>query len=669
MPLPPSAIPAYQPRSFVTPQSERATTKAMELFFRYHPAVFKMKTFEMLMKDEQFQAQADAEKRKMLAEEMQQINGLLARYRSVGAGPSGVGELASRFGAGTAGGRGGRGGGGLRGGGLGGEDDFLIGMSRNENDRFKLIQDGRAEELRRLDKLDEIPRPLSQFKAEFLGQIDRNNAIGRMAGADLARDLELGFLDAQERFGASVSNEPPFVRKNAATDFYYELRRRRPDLLPAVGPGGTKLFPQAVEIIEAIDRMYDTEGFVLQSFQAGREPNQALDVEKRLAYETAIDATSRGAGVFEGRAQELLGTFSPQEIDTNSDGVVSPAEQAAAMKRAMSQARAELGVADPLSDEEALMLSRYTQALSDDGVATPEELGADFGAAKAAYDRGRMVQTLPRGAEAYYDDTYLDLLRRRSQVQAGLSETDSREGTGMQRAARRAERLPEVSREAYDAAAAISPLAAESLPYALRRFTDAGGAIEPQSPVERKAQRLIEADPARRPTFADFTQQINKMLPDDVEARREAFAYYGAYFNAIDTRGTTLSDAKLRGDMQAAAKEMEKAKASPPPPVNKPVPPLPGMEPGQTMDFYTQPPMIPPDIIEDLDPEQMDPYIPIPGMAPRVSDQPVPGEEDVQLNFSGGTPPPTPMTTEEMERELFIQQLERDAELRKRSGR
>jgi hypothetical protein len=668
MPLPPSAIPSYQPRSFVTPQSERATTKAMELFFRYHPAVFKMKTFEMLMKDEQFQAQADAEKRKMLAEEMQQINGLLARYRSVGAGPSGVGELAARFGAGTAGGRGGRGGGGLRRGGLGGEDDFLIGMSRNENDRFKVIQDGRAEELRRLDKLDEIPRPLSQFKAEFLGDYDRDKDAGRMSGAALTELLSIAFLDAQERFGSSVANEPPFVRKNAATDFYYDLRRRRPDLLPAVGPDGRELNPEAVELIEMIDNMYQTGGFVLQSFQGGREPNQALDVEKKLAYDAAVGATSVGPGVFEARAQELLGTFSPQEIDTNGDGTVSPAEQSAAMKKAMSQARAELGVADPLSDEEALMLSRYTQALSDDGVATPEELGADFNAAKAAYDRGRMVQTLPRGAEAYYDDTYLDLLRRRSQVQAGLSETDSREGTGMQRAARRAERLPEVTREAYDAAAAISPLAAESLPYALRRFTDAGGAIEPQSAVERKAQRLIEADPARRPTFTDFTQQINKMFPDDVEARREAFAYYGAYFNAIDTRGTTLSDAKLRGDVQAAAKEMEKAKASPPspppappplpPPANEPVPPPTLVQPEEMMEFYTQAPEL------GLTPP-VQPAMPIDDYDPGL---------EVRLRAPGPYPTSAPRITEEErkldeERELFLQMLESDIEERRRNGR
>jgi hypothetical protein len=617
----------------------------MELFFRYHPAVFKMKTFEMLMKDEQFQAQADADKRKMLAEEMQQINGLLARYRSVGAGPSGVGELAARFGAGTAGGRGGRGGGGLRGGGLGGEDDFLIGMSRNENDRFKAIQDGRVEALRRLDKLDEIPRPLSQFKAEFLGELDRSGAVGRIQGTSLARDIDLAFLDAQERFGASVSNEPPFVRKNTATDFYYELRRRFPDLLPAVGPRGGGLNNTAVEIIRSIDIMYDTDGFILKSFQSGREPNQALDVEKRLAYETAIDATSRGAGVFERRAQELLGTFSPQEIDTNGDGTVSPDERTAAMKKAMAQARAELGVAEPLSDDEAIMLSRYTQALSDDGVATREELGKDFDAAKKAYDRGRTVQTLPRGAEAYYDDTYLDLLRRRSQVQAGLSETDDRDGTSMQRAARRAERLPEVSRDAYDAAAAISPLAAESLPYALRRFTDAGGAIEPQSAVERKAQRLIEADPIRRPTFTDFTQQINKMFPDDVESRREAFAYYGAYFNAIDTRGTTLSDAKLRGDMEAAARETEKAKASPPPPVNKPVPQPPAVE--------AVPAASPPAVVAP-NPE------PPPGLdllpVPQTTD-PNEGEPGLDVQLRAPNPAPASMTAEE--RKKLIQELVR----------
>jgi hypothetical protein len=567
----------------VTPQSERITNKATELFFRYHPAVFKMKTFELLIKDEQYQSAADAEKRKLLSEELKQLDAVLARYRTTGAGPSGSASLATKFGAQGGVGRGsGRGtGGGLRGGGLGGEDDFLVGMSRNENDRFGIIQKGRSDALREYDKIVDVPRSLEQFKVEFLAKTDRAYDVGRMNINDLEQALELSFLDAQERFGANVQTEEPLTRQIAATDMYYELRRRRPNLLPAMGPNGVQLSEEATQIIAALDRIYGTDGFILQSFQSGREPAVALDAEKKRVSETLIELAGFGPGAFESRAQQLLGKFTTADKDSDKDGVVTAKENEMAMDKAMAQARQELGIGEPLSEEEALMLSRFTSALADDGVADPEELGADFDAAQAAYEKGRRAENLPRGTEVYYDDTYLGLLGRRAELSGQSPKPEV--GTPIQRAAGRMvgpSGLPDVTPEALAAAAAVSPLAAEALPYAMARFTNAGGVIRPQSEVERKAQRLLDADPNRRPGFNEFVAQVNKMYPDDTEKRREAFAYYGAYLNGGDLRMQTTDEARLAGQPPP-----------PPPPPPTPVEPAP---PAPQTPAAVAPPAAPP---------------------------------------------------------------------------
>ena len=623
MPLPPSAIPAYQPRSFLGP-GQTATTRALELYFRYHPAVFKMKTFDLLREDEQFQAQSDAEKRKLLSQELSQIDGLLARYRSTGAGPSGIGAGAGRRMA-----AGGGGAGGAAGGADGDVLDFIEGMTGNEVKRAEIAAEAGWRALRDYDKLVEVPRPYAQFAAEFLSGLDRGNAIGRMAPAQLAQDMELAFLDAQQRFGASAASEDPLTRQVAATDLYYSLRQRRPDLLPAIGEG-KELSRQALEVIGAIDRMYATGNFITKSFQSGREPQVALDAEKEIAAATLLGKTAPGPNFFEKRARQMVDALPPDQRDT-------PEERAAAERTALQQVRAELGIGEPLSEEEALMLSRYTQALADDGRATQEELGADYDAAKAAYEKGRRAERLPRGADVYYDDTYLNLLQRR----AGLlsQQVPEREGSPTTRAARRMGGLPEVPREAYDAAAAISPIAAESLPYALKRFTDAGGQIAPQSTVETKADLIIKADPTKRPAFPDFVAAVNKMYPDDVDARREAFAYYGAYFNGQDLQTQTTDANALQGKPPAPAPAPAPLPAPLPVPTPLPTVALPAT-PDASGDAQRQQKMA---LLvaaqQQLAQQQQPPFRPTPSPPPDVA------IEDLQ--FGGGVLPPT-LTDEEL---------------------
>lgn len=564
MPLPPSQIPTYQPRSFITPQLSQAMNKATELYFRYHPAVFKMKTFEALVKDETFRQKQAAEQQARIDEELSQLDGLISRYRQTGAGPSGTADLATRYGTG----RGGRsrsrsrtgGGGGVRG---GASADFLADMSRNEIQRAKIEADAGEAALKEFDRRFEVPRTYKQFEAEFIGSNERRRVIGAQGASDIALELERKFLDVTGRMQATGERATDEARKEAATSLYYAIKAQRPDI---IAPAGAPVTEGHREVMEAIDRAYNTGGFLTRNIMAGMEPEAAMYGERQRVQ--AALGSPTGPGFFESKARDLVDKMPLAEKDTDGDGVVSPQENAAAMEKAMGQARQELGIAEPLTEEEQVALQSYLRALRDDGVATRAELGDDFEAAQAAYDKARRVENLPRGAAPYFDDTFLDLLQRRSRLRGERAEIP--EGTPMERAARRTQGLPVVSTEAYAAAAAVSPLAAEALPYAMKRFTDASGDVEPQSIVERKGQAIIDASPGGRPAFTDYAAQVNKAYPNDPEKRREALAYYGAYFHAVDTKGSTLDPNILAGNVKGVVDEL-----TPPEPLPSREKPLP----------------------------------------------------------------------------------------------
>lgn len=550
MPLPKSAIPAYQPRSFISGESRREFDKQMELFYRYHPAAFQMKTFELLLKDETYKAKEASEKEARIAKELERLDGLIARFRETGAGPSGSAGLAGRYGGGTRTGTrtGGRGGG-MR---SGYSNDFISDMTRNEIARQKIESEAGQAALEEFDRQTEIPRYYAQFAAEFLGNQERLRKIGRMAPTDL--DLELGktFLDRIGQLAISGEKATPLQRKKAATDFYYKLRNARPDLLTPPQAGGT-LSSDHMRVLQTIDALYETGGAITRSMMSGIEPMLTQQKEERRVQEAL--RVPGGPGVFESKAQELLDSMPMDQKDTDKDGVVSPAENAAAMQKAMEQARAELGIATPLSDEEQVALQRYLSALRNDGRATEDEFGSpeEMAEAKAAYDRARQVENIPRGAAPYFDDVFLDLLQRREELRG--ERPTQRPGTPVSEAARRTLGLPQVTTEAYAAAAAVSPLAAQALPYSLKRYQDAAGAVHPNTAVERKAQRLIDASPNKHPEFNDFMQQVERLFPNDPMKRQEAAAYYGAHFYALQERGSTFSEAALRGDPKAQRHE------------------------------------------------------------------------------------------------------------------
>ena len=582
MVLPRSALPPYVNQSFVSslPDNETMST-AQALFFRYHPAVLQNTILETTLKAAEFSAKTRAEQLEYLRNEQQRLSDLRARYRQSGAGPSGSAELAGRTGSVT--GRGG-GRGGMGGGGRGGTDPtgrFLADMTNAENDRFELGLKAGQLVLDKMNELDRKPRQFVAFEEEILAGERTASRQGRSTPFNLPAVLVTKFGEVSARMGAAAEDADPYQRKNAATDLFLQLQRLYPETYgvpgqPDLRPGSPQ-YQNTQLLAAAIDEIYKTSNFLSNSLSTANDPLRMMETERQRVRLSLEDMTRFDAGVapgfFELEARRRVGGMSVQEKDTDGDGKVSPAEDAAALKKVMEQSRKELGIAEPLTDDELVLLDRYTRALADDGQATPEELGGadDFARAKAAYDKGRRVENLPRGYAPFYDDTYLNILSEESAVRRRLGELEAPTEDPFQEAARRATgdvALPVVPQEALDAAAAAGgPLAADALPFAIKRFTATAGSIDPQTPVERFAQRLIDADPMQRPSFQDFAAQVGKKYFDDPMKRREALAYYGAFFRAKDFSTDSLTDVAEEArniDAALAAAVAEAPKAVPP---------------------------------------------------------------------------------------------------------
>jgi len=582
MVLPRSALPPYVNQSFVSslPDNETMST-AQALFFRYHPAVLQNTILETTLKAAEFSAKTRAEQLEYLRNEQQRLSDLRARYRQSGAGPSGSAELAGRTGSVT--GRG-AGRGGMGGGGRGGTDPtgrFLADMTNAENDRFELGLKAGQLVLDKMNELDRKPRQFVAFEEEILAGERTASRQGRSTPFNLPAVLVTKFGEVSARMGAAAEDADPYQRKNAATDLFLQLQRLYPETYgvpgqPDLRPGSPQ-YQNTQLLAAAIDEIYKTSNFLSNSLSTANDPLRMMETERQRVRLSLEDMTRFDAGVapgfFELEARRRVGGMSVQEKDTDGDGKVSPAEDAAALKKVMEQSRKELGIAEPLTDDELVLLDRYTRALADDGQATPEELGGadDFARAKAAYDKGRRVENLPRGYAPFYDDTYLNILSEESAVRRRLGELEAPTEDPFQEAARRATgdvALPVVPQEALDAAAAAGgPLAADALPFAIKRFTATAGSIDPQTPVERFAQRLIDADPMQRPSFQDFAAQVGKKYFDDPMKRREALAYYGAFFRAKDFSTDSLTDVAEEArniDAALAAAVAEAPKAVPP---------------------------------------------------------------------------------------------------------
>lgn len=531
MPLPRSALPMNVSRSFATLGDEGGMTRAQELYFKHHPAVYQKALYERLLASEQFKAQTDAQKQQLLQKQLADLNGLLARYRETGAGPSGSAKLATGFGAsGRAGGGRGGGGAGGAGGATGDYLDFIDGMTGNEINRGKTGLDAQLLVEKEMERIERKPVQFASFEQQFLAEEDRLNRQGRVTAVDLASKLMADFTANAERLAGDLERATPYQSKRAAADFYMQLRKRFPSLL---GAPGQPITPDAMAVLDAIDAMYGAEGFLLNTLMTGKEPLFEVEKERQRVYRDMQQAAGVPVQPFEQRGRELLGNMSVAEQDANKDGTVSEDEKAAAMKRATEQARKELGIAEPLTEEEAAFISRYTGLLEDDGVISDAEkkaFGPDFEAARAAFEKGRRVENLPRGVQPFYDQTYLDLLEERAGLRSQLGQLGAEEGTPQQRAARATLGLPSIDPAVLEqaSAAAGTPLAGETMPFAVARYNKAGGLLNPESPAERVAQRIIDANQGAIP-FLDFVAAVNKRYPKDELARRDALAYYGAY--------------------------------------------------------------------------------------------------------------------------------------------
>jgi hypothetical protein len=108
-----------------------------------------------------------------------------------------------------------------------------------------------------------------------------------------------------------------------------------------------------------------------------------------------------------------------------------------------------------------------------------------------------------------------------------------------------------VSPEAFEAASSSHPVAGELLAGALGRVSRAGGRVEPETDVEKMAQRLINSDPSRN--FQSFWEGVVKMYPRNTEARKQAGEYFGAYYYALDAQGQTLNPGVLEAKPEIAA--------------------------------------------------------------------------------------------------------------------
>lgn len=120
--------------------------------------------------------------------------------------------------------------------------------------------------------------------------------------------------------------------------------------------------------------------------------------------------------------------------------------------------------------------------------------------------------------------------------------------------------LPSISPDALSKAAELGgPLAAESLPYAMRRVKRGNGIIEPKTKAEETAQQLINAGVTSFPLFAEEVLKAG-LTPEE---RLEAQAYYGAYYYDHELKRRTLNQGAIAGDARRSVADGETAAPTP----------------------------------------------------------------------------------------------------------
>ena len=564
MPLPKPKYPTYVPKSFISPEERKLSDTAIGLYAKYHPAAMQQALYQSILEDEQFKAKQDQAKLQMLMDERDTLLRNLSRFRESGLGPLGRGGPGTgrRRGSGTGTGRGS--------GGFSGGDvlDFYSDMGGIEQRRRESNQKIGVEAANKIRKDYE---PLSGHR-RFIADVTRK--MDADAGT-MTSDKLMGIIaiEASENLSRLLGGTAPTREQAiaASTELYSNVASRFPRMFKDASGNPTEAGKRLARLI---DEQMETRGFIQGSLLSGQEPTGRLDAERRAALQGVTQGV--GAGFFEKAGQQI-------PLDANGDGVVTEEERSFAKEQ--EERRKALGIAEPLTDEEQVFLSRYIDALRDDGVATREELGADYDAGKAAYEKARRADVMPRGFGPFFDPTYLTNLQRLSGLDERISAITDREAPGVL-AARGALGLPEVPQEALNAAAQISPLAAEALPYAMKRVGEAGGAVTPRGGAEKFAQRFIDTDAGAR-DFNGLVQAVNKRYPNDPVSRREALAYYGAHYYQQDQKGQTLQQGMIDMNVPQAVTESEQfvREVVPQPVAPQPVEPPPFLPDSAPVDF------------------------------------------------------------------------------------
>jgi hypothetical protein len=536
MALPKPTYPSYRPQSFLDPAAGGTLTKALEIYSKYHPGAMQQRIYQTILEDETFQAKQRSEQRELLAKERDRVLKTLSNFRETGLGPSGRGGGAS---------------GGARASGRSGGGSLGVYQKAAEADTQRLVDSKKltTDQILATNLRFEPTGPHARLVDAILADSDLQP--GRTLDA---RQLMAVIISQADRLGPQLATQDRVAesQKAAAVEELWSrltMGDRFPGLVERVEVNG-QMVPRATaagsRIAAIIDEQFKTN-FLQSSLSSNIDPTTAL--HRMRSDEMAAASDPVGKSEAQQKLEDLL-----DEAFSN-DGRIDEDEAAR-----IAEYRKIHGLAAPLDAQEQEFLNRYVGALRDDGVATREELGADFDQAKAAYEKARNLERLPRGMAAFYDESYLRGLGRLSQIDeqmAGLREF----GSPIQTAARRTLGLPVVSVEALQAAGQVHPIAAEVLPYAMRRVMAAGGTgdgrgvdVEPEDRAERWASEYVQMEGGNR-DFGALVDAVNKAFPNDNIARRNALAYYGAYHYQQDMKGQSLSPAALTADVAAVPDE------------------------------------------------------------------------------------------------------------------
>jgi hypothetical protein len=518
MALPQPTFLPYKLQEFVN--TDKVVSRGLELFAKYHPAQMQQALYQQLLQEYSRRDMSAREKEKVLTSEYEKLMKVATNFRETGLGPSGKGGV----GLGGSARQGGRG------------TDKLSEMTNAIAKLFGEFTDNKiaSAELSK-DLRDQITEKYALREQENVLIRAIENEARRQSGDTQAlspRSLEGVIATATTRYINRVDPKdvPLPAREQAAAVLFDRLRDTYPGAVD-------------VRVADAIDRMFGTLGFA----------RSAVGSERSLVDRHRDSKNAELSGARFDSTPEAFALRMAKELETAKLGGAT-ADQLQQIRDRYALQREELGITTPLTTEEQAFLNTYIKHLRDDGQADPDEFESpeQYEAALAAYEKAKNVERLPRGAAPFFDEGYLRAIGRMGEIEKQLAGLAGRPDPG-QLAAQKTLGLPTISDADFAAAAQISPLAAEALPYGVKRFQDAQGDLQPRDNDERIALQLIVN--GNRGDFVPFMQQVNKLTKGEPDRARRMAAFYQAYYAAQDMSGSTFNKGLLAGNAAEAARE------------------------------------------------------------------------------------------------------------------